>query len=318
MLAIILVGFPKSAFSQQILFNKTLEGSDYKFNYQWLDHNKKTQGISFSLTKESLFERFRHLKSYKSTYAQKTILRRIKKHMKNNPIPGMQISYRQNNGQLSVQVKGQNQQQVTATYQKLKQLEIDIQAQYFTENHYQFFTNHEQLTGIKINHVDVANKSVSDLKVLKPIILEKMSIQNIRKVSNFVLGFVQSIPYNPLQSRATSSGAGFNPPTKVLWENQGDCDSKMTLIASILRGLMPRIKIALIYIDNHAFIGLAIESNSGEVAINYKGTHYILAEPTGPALLKIGQLPPESELAITQGRYSVEEYHEIVTSPVRN
>ena len=136
-----------------------------------------------------------------------------------------------------------------------------------------------------------------------------MSIKNIRRVSNYVLGFIQSIPYSALESRLTSSGLGFNPPAKVLWENQGDCDSKMTLVASILRALMPRLKMALIYIDKHAFIGLAIESRANEVSISFKETNYLLADPTGPALFPIGQLPPESELAITQGQYTIEEYH---------
>ncbi|MFT6206387.1 MAG: hypothetical protein ACJA0T_000284, partial [Colwellia sp.] len=37
--------------------------------------------------------------------------------------------------------------------------------------------------------------------------------------------------------------------------------------------------------------------------------NYLLAEPTGPALYKLGNLAPESELAINQGRYVVEEFH---------
>jgi hypothetical protein len=309
LLALILVGLSNTVSSQQVQFSKTLMDKNYKFDYQWEDHNKKVQMISFTLTQESLFERFRHLKSYQSSYARKAILRRIKHTMKKTPISGVQITYRQSNDEFSVQVKGKDKQKVSNTYQKLKQLEINIQKQYFNENHYQPFTNHDQLTGIKINHVEVANKSVNDLKTLKPVILGKMSIKNIRHTSNYVLSFVQSIPYNPLESRIASSGSGFNPPTKVLWENQGDCDSKMTLTASILRVLMPRLEMALIYIDNHAFIGLAIASTPGEVTINYEGTNYVLAEPTGPALLPIGQLAPESELAITQNRYSIEKYH---------
>ncbi len=311
---ILLAGFSNFALSKQVEFNKILVGNNYQFNYQWLDHKNNTQSISFTLTQDSLFEQFRHLKSYQSTYAQKTILRRIKKHIKKNPVPGVQISYRQNNDEFSVQVRGQDQQKINETYQQLQQLEIDIQDEYFVENYYQLFTNHDGLTGIKVNHVDIANTSVVDLKVLKPIILEKVSIQNIRQVTDYVLSFVQSIPYSTLESRMTSSGSGFNAPTKVLWENQGDCDSKMTLTASILRALMPRIDMALIFIDNHAFIGLAIESTPDEVTIEHKGVNYVLAEPTGPALLPIGKLPPESELAITQGRYSVEEFHEVITA----
>ena len=150
---------------------------------------------------------------------------------------------------------------------------------------------------------------MADFKVLKPIILDKVSIENVRKVTDFVLSFVQSIPYSTLESRLTSSGAGFNPPAKLLWENQGDCDSKMTLTATILRALMPRIDMAMIYIDQHAFIGIAIPAEANEISIEYQGVNYLLAEPTGPALYKLGTLAPESELAINQERYVVEEFH---------
>lgn len=124
-----------------------------------------------------------------------------------------------------------------------------------------------------------------------------------------MLSFVQNIPYSTLESRLTSSGAGFNPPAKLLWENQGDCDSKMALTATILRSLMPRIDMAMIYIDEHAFIGIAVPAEAGEVNIEHQEVSYLLADPTGPALYKLGSLAPESELAIDQGRYVVEEFH---------
>ncbi len=198
-------------------------------------------------------------------------------------------------------------------YQTLAQLENEVMQQYFEDNYYQTYTNHEQVSGIKVDHVSIANDSVLDLKPLKPLILDHVSIKNIRKVTNYVLGFVQSIPYNTLESRLTSSGAGFNPPLQVLWENQGDCDSKMTLTAALLRALMPRIDMALIYIDGHAFIGINIKGEPGEVTITHNNVKYLLAEPTGPAMLPLGTIAPESELAINQGHYTAQDYHEVLS-----
>ncbi|MBU2894848.1 hypothetical protein KO495_16210 [Colwellia sp. D2M02] len=304
--------------AQQTYFNKAAIDKGYQFTYQWLDYNDQTQKLSFQLTQQSLFDRFRQLKSYQASYAQKAILRRLKQHLRKKPVQGVQVSFRQTNGEYRINVKGQDQQKVSKTYQQLIKLESTIQQQYFQENYYQPFTNHDNITGIKVDHGAIANDSVDDLKLMKPIILEQVSIQNIRQVTNYVLGFVQSIPYSPLESRINSSGSGFNNPTKVLWENQGDCDSKMTLTASILRGLMPRIEMALLYIDKHAFIGISIPSEAGEVSIEHQGVHYVLAEPTGPALLPLGQLAPESKLAIDQGRYTVEPYHEVINSTANN
>jgi hypothetical protein len=302
--------------AQQLSFNKVLREGGYDFSYQWLDHNKSKQSIQFTLTQEALFDRFRNLKSYQPAFAEKKILRRIKKEIKKAPIPQVQVFFHQKNSANAFEVKGRDEEKVALAYQKLVNIEQSVTREYFKNNYYQHFINHDQTSGIKINHVDIANASVDDLKPLKPIILEKVSIKNIRKVSNYVISFVQNIPYNTLESRVTSSGAGFNPPTKVLWENQGDCDSKMTLTAAILRALMPRIDMALIYIDKHAFIGISIPAESDEMSINFQGVDYLLAEPTGPAVLPLGKLAPESEMAINQGRYMIENYHEVVSTSI--
>ncbi|GAW94498.1 MULTISPECIES: hypothetical protein [Colwellia] len=298
--------------AQQLSFNKTQVEQGYRFHYQWLDHSKIKQEISFTLTSAGLFERFRNFKNYQNSYAQKTILRRIKKHMQKNPIAGVQIHYRQQQNNFIIEARGLDKNNVSKAYQELARVEAKITREYLKETYYQAFSNHEQLSGIKVDHVSMANDSVADLKALKPIILEQVSIENIRKATNYVLGFVQSIPYDTLESRLTSSGAGFNPPLQLLWQNQGDCDSKMTLTAALLRALMPRIEMVLIYIDGHAFIGINIPAEAGEVTIEYEQIIYLLAEPTGPALLPLGQLAPESELAINQGHYIAENYHEVI------
>jgi len=298
-----------TAQAKQLSFTKQAQDNNYSFSYQWLDYYNVRQSIRFNLTKPALFERFRILKPYQSEFAQKTILRAIKKQLRQQPLIGARVIFKQQQGKTVIKVEGQDEEKVAAAYQKIKLVEQEVTKKYFKKNYYQRFTTPDQQTGIKVAHVNIALDSVADFKVLKPIILDKVSIENVRKVTDFVLSFVQSIPYSTLESRLTSSGAGFNPPAKLLWENQGDCDSKMTLTATILRALMPRIDMAMIYIDQHAFIGIAIPAEANEISIEYQGVNYLLAEPTGPALYKLGTLAPESELAINQERYVVEEFH---------
>ena len=312
-IAALLLLFITKTQAQQISFSKNEVEQGYRFQYQWLDHTKTKQSMSFTLTQEGLFERFRSFKTYQNGYAQKEILKRIKKKMQQNPMQGVQIIYRQQQDRFLIEAKGSDRNKVAETYQKLAQLENEVMQQYFEDNYYETFTNHEQVSGIKVDHVSIANDSVFDLKPLKPLILDHVSIKNIRKVTNYVLGFVQSIPYNALESRLTSSGIGFNPPLKVLWKNQGDCDSKMTLTAALLRALMPRIDMALLYIDGHAFIGINIQGEPGEVTITHNNVKYLLAEPTGPAILPLGTIAPESELAINQGHYTAQDYHEVLS-----
>jgi len=305
-LSLLLTGSIKA---KQISFSKQPQENHYIFNYQWLDHDNQSQSMSFALTKPALFERFRMLRPYQSEFAQKTIMRTVKKQLRKEPLNGAQAFFLQQNGQMVVQVKGREDKNVALAYKKVKEIEQAAISKYFKKNYYQLFSTHDEQSGVKINHTNIANDSVADFKVLKPIILDKVSIKNIRKVTNFVLSFVQNIPYSTLESRITSSGAGFNSPAKLLWENQGDCDSKMTLTATILRALMPRIDMVMVYIDKHAFIGIAIPAIAGEMTIEHQGVSYLLGEPTGPALYRLGELAPESELAVNQGQYVAEAYH---------
>lgn len=295
--------------AKQLSFTKQVQKNSYTFSYQWLDHSNVRQSIRFNLTKPALFERFRMLRPYQGEFAQKTILRAIKKQLSKQPLTGANAIFKQHEGRTVIQVKGLDEEKVTAAYKEIELIEQEVTKEYFQKNYYQHFTTPDQQTGIKVDHVNIAQTSVADFKALKPLILDKVSIKNIRQVTNFVLSFIQSIPYSTLESRLTSSGSGFNPPAKLLWENQGDCDSKMTLTATILRALMPRIDMAMIYIDQHAFIGIAIPAKGDEISIEYQNVNYLLAEPTGPALYKLGSLAPESELAINQGRYVVEAFH---------
>lgn len=295
--------------AKQLSFTKQVHENSYTFSYQWIDHDNARQSIRFDLSKSALFDRFRMLRPYQGEFAQKTILRAIKKQLRQQPLTGANVVFKQQQGKTVITVEGLDDKKVTAAYQKISEIEKDVTKKYFKKNYYQLFTTHDEQTGIKVDHVNIAQISVPDFKVLKPIILDKVSIENIRKVTNYVLSFVQSIPYSTLESRLTSSGAGFNPPAKLLWENQGDCDSKMALTATILRALMPRIDMAMIYIDQHAFIGIAMPAAAGEVSIKHQNINYLLAEPTGPALYKLGTLAPESELAIDQERYVVEAFH---------
>lgn len=304
--------FTCTGYTQQLSFNKTKIDNGYQFKYQWNDFNNTAQTMSFVLSQEGLFNRFRNFKTYQNSYAQKSILRRIKKYFRKNPLSGVQIVYQQQHDQFSIEAKGVDRALVKNAYQEIKDVEVKITQDYLKETYYQAFTTHDQISGVKVDHVSIANAAVIDLKPLKPIILDIVSIKNIRKATNYVLSFVQSIPYNTLESRMTSSGAGFNPPLQVLWENQGDCDSKMTLTASLLRALMPRIAMVLVFIEGHAFIGINIPAAPGEVTIEHEGIHYLLAEPTGPALLPLGTLASESELAINQGHYIAQNFHEVL------
>ena len=52
-----------------------------------------------------------------------------------------------------------------------------------------------------------------------------------------------------------------------------------------------------------------LTAESGDKTVNHQGVTYVLAEPTGPASYLLGKIAPESELAINNSRYTLENFH---------
>jgi hypothetical protein len=294
--------------AKQLSFSKKIADNSVQFNYQWQDQNQENQSLSFSIDKALLFDRFRNFKTYSAAHAKKYVDQGIKKSLSKQNTPGVHVSFSGVGSEMRVELSSQDQKALTQTFKHIDKLEDKLMQEYLDNNFYQQFIFYDNRLAIKPDHVRFAEESVVDFKPLKSLILEQVSIQNIRKVSNYVLGFVQSIPYSTLESRVTSTGAGFNPPLRTLWENQGDCDSKVTLTAAIFRSLMPRIKMMLVFIDKHALLAINIPAEGNELTIDVDGINYVLVEPTGPAMMNVGEISAESEFAIRNGRYYAEAF----------
>lgn len=302
----IVLTFSLSVSAKQLAFTKKEMLNSYQFDYRWLDFNQKERHLTFELSKEILFKRFRGFKAYKNQIAQQTINKNVFKTWSKSPHKNTQLNLVRQQGNFVLSLTGNNNNDLQVAQTKVNKLKKEAFNKYLEKNNYHQFNMPNGNIGIKPDHTKIATLSVADFKPIKPIILQEVDIKNIRYATNYVLGLVQTIPYSTLASRVTSSGAGFNPPAKLLWENQGDCDSKVTLTATLLRSLMPRVKIALIFIDGHALLGIETKQQGNDLTVDLDNHTYILAEPTGPATMPLGQISFDSEQAILNGMYSIE------------
>jgi hypothetical protein len=294
--------------AKQVAFNKEEQGDNYQFNYQWLNHQGNTEELSFMLNKPTLFNQFRQFKQYKADIAKRYVFKHVIRSMQQTPIANTSVNIKRVNGELALNINAQDNDNLNKAQQKVALLQKQAQEKYLKQEYYNRFITYEGEQAIKPDHARIALESIPNFKHLKPLILEHVNIKNIRYATNYILSFSQSIPYSTLASRATSSGAGFNVPGKLLWENQGDCDSKVTLTASLLRNLMPRVKMVLVYIEGHALIGIEIKPEGDDMFITIDNIHYVLGEPTGPALMPLGKISMDSEQAILNGLYSTEAF----------
>ena len=109
-----------------------------------------------------------------------------------------------------------------------------------------------------------------------------------RERVELLLRFVQDIPYGipPTQSN-NKVISGVLPPPQIFIEKWADCDSKVLLISSILAH-EPRYKILLVYLENHLLMAFEGRPRRGDQYIIHEGRKFILADPTGPARLPLG------------------------------
>ena len=114
-----------------------------------------------------------------------------------------------------------------------------------------------------------------------------------RERVEFLLRFVQDIPYGIPPNRSNSKViSGILTPPQIFIEKWGDCDSKVLLISSILAH-EPRYKILLVYLENHLLMAFEGRPHPNDSFIVFQGSKFILADPTGPGHLKLGNPGPD-------------------------
>ncbi|MFB0954670.1 MAG: hypothetical protein QMB70_09355, partial [Aeromonadaceae bacterium] len=84
-------------------------------------------------------------------------------------------------------------------------------------------------TGIQPDYNRIIDISSSELGDVAEALLQAAGGEQTppRDLFNYLLAFVQAIPYQQLQSEDGRRGSGFLLPQQVLSNNRGDCDSKV-------------------------------------------------------------------------------------------
>jgi hypothetical protein len=117
-----------------------------------------------------------------------------------------------------------------------------------------------------------------------------------------VLSFVQSIPY---ESRSSSGGdAGFRRPLSLIGRNKGDCDGKSALFLALIRAGIPQMQEGIVLVTDHAFAALAIPARKGDTTFKKDGVRYVVVEPVGPAVVRVGKPSSHSAGYLRSGNYT--------------
>ena len=303
LLCLLSLSFSPCLLAKQLSFNR--EGNT--LHYRWLPPKQIADGApqSLSLTL-SAQSNIRFFSAWRPDAVKRTLYSRILAAARQSwpnvvfelqQQPEWHLNYRR--------VEPDRQGELEQWLQEEEKKEFQALLQ---ENYLQQAQDPMGVAGIKPDHARIIAESGAELGDAAEALLQAAGGDEIepRQLLTYLLAFVQSIPYDKLQSDDGNRGTGYLLPRQVLSDNRGDCDSKVALLATLLQYLRPEINQALIFIPNHALLGVAIPAQAGEESLNVGGESLLLVEPTGPAELPPGQLGPESQLYIHAGSYVAE------------
>ena len=278
-----------------------------KFYYRWTDHADREHELAFEYDNEVLFEHYRHFKVLKPRVAMRHVLFEMQKATLDIDPRRLKVNFIPFPTSFEIRLQSREQELVDEWRQRLQEVHDQAKTEFLTEHYYNDFVDANGNPGIKPDHKRFAVESLPDLKPVVDAIKAKFNVNTPgRFFANFILSWLQNIPYSPLEDRIQTSGKGFSPPLKLLYNNQGDCDSKATLFAALMRGIFPKMSIRVIYLPGHALVGINIPHRDIDEYVRVDGLDFLLGEPTGPGLFPIADAAETSLQQINSGNFTSE------------
>lgn len=306
MFAITFLSTHLSSFAEQVAFNKSKQNNELIFNYTWTDTQELSRDLTFTLPMSQL-NRQNH-KKFIPELAQQYVYIELHKAARKIDPREARVEIQRRGQEILIQVSSRSDKLLDRWQRSMEQSKKKALDQYLQDNYYSHFRTYLGQEAIKPDHLRYIKENQAELLPIAQAVYDKLPTNSeTRAYVNLVLSWVQSIPYNELKSRVTSNGAGYLPPLSVVANNQGDCDSKTVLMASLIRSLIPDVKMTMVFLPNHALLGIVLPFRTNEQTIDIDGLDYLLMEPTGPAKIPLGEIANSSARDIAGNMYSLEE-----------
>ncbi len=300
--------------AKQLSFNQTDLGASINFKYHWLDENKNEQTFDFELSKQKLSNEFRHFKALRPSLLKMFSLKQLKIAISElNPKEG-QVKILPSNNNIEFSLRSRDPEWNRKTQEHLNKVYTDSLKAYLQKEYYIEFDNivgtgqSNDLYFKPDHHRFVLEGTEATLPIVNAL-KEKLPGVSARKMAEFLLSWIQTIPYDEIEDRTTSNGAGYLPPIHVISNNKGDCDSKATLFAHLMKQIYPNLRMIMIYLPQHALLGINMSVLSDDEVIELDGLSFVLTEPVGPALIPIAEASPSSLRYIDAGIYQLEKLY---------
>uniref|UniRef100_A0A486XTH0 Uncharacterized secreted protein n=1 Tax=Rheinheimera sp. BAL341 TaxID=1708203 RepID=A0A486XTH0_9GAMM len=273
----------------------------HHFSYQFTVASQP-QKLAFTISNSVIATHFRQFRRFSPALLQQYLWRDIKAHVAN--YPGARIQRQDAVDTLRYRLQLRDQNLLQRLQQELEHV-IDQRTAYYLQQEYYY--QHPLALGEQViipDHVRFAQDSLRDLLPVAEALHSTLQNMPSRDSVNYISHWIQQIPYQDLSDRQRSSGNSFSPPLALLQQHRGDCDSKTVLLATLLRLLLPDVKLAFIYLPEHAMLAVQLPVTATDDAVSIKNQRYLLVDPTGPALLPAGEVSPEMRLYTVNNQFS--------------
>lgn len=303
-----LIAASSACVAAQLAFSAQKTSEQIAYEYRWQPNDGSPRSLAFALSKQALSSLPHQQHNYSPALAQRYVYVQMMKAAKAIDPKQARVTLSQQQDAIKIAVRSPSQARNQAISDQLREVQQAAFDEYLHDHYYTRYTTVYNQQAVKPDHIRFIREYQEPLIPLSQAIYDNIASQSdAREYFDFLLSWVQSIPYDTLEDRSQTNGAGFLPPAGLLAHNQGDCDSKSVLTAAIARGFLPDTPMILILLPQHALLGVALTPRQGDDTVEVDGTSYILYEPTGPARLPFGQIAPDSRAAIANRHYTVEK-----------
>lgn len=291
--------------AQQSNFSKASKSLNTEFNYNWRHQDSEYQ-LSFIIDTATLYAMPPSPPNYNLKVFQEKVYLEVMHAASKIDAKIANIDIKKNSTGLSFNVRSRFPNKAQIVLDELKIVHDKAQETYWNDN---FFIKYSSTTGADIIRHDHAKYTSLSSNSLYPIVeaIRNMQTnpQDMREFIHIALAWIQSIPYNKLEDRLSSNGSGFVSPRDLLIQNQGDCDSKSTLMAALLKAYNQHLDLQMVYLPKHALLAINIRAKDDEMTIRSQGEEYILLEPTGPAQLSLGKVADTTKRSLQNHQFTL-------------
>ncbi len=301
-LTLCLVSLCPCVLAQPQTFATQQRGGGQEFAYSYATTDGKRQTLTVRLNLDDITRGSAEFQPWSHEGAKLAGTKAVQQAAKAYEKPDLQIMIDPMPGGTSYRARGTNP--LLANPQYLEDLQKNLEPAYdaaelaYARRHYyriiqpgQGF-NKGNTKAIMPDHAAIAKRYTAAMGPVATAILTQVPGANAspRAFINAALNWLQTIPYDTLNNRSTSNGAGFQTPYGLMLGNLGDCDTKATALAALIRAAYPQIPVAIVYVPDHAFIAIGLPQESRDYALQTEHGTFILADATGPGLTPLGYI----------------------------